>query len=101
MLRSERWAEVVDERAPFLFSQTFRSVTGPLFRPVVFRLLGRPMSCVLPALAEPWHGSRSPRDPGFMNPTGAPEQSGDSGRIVQGIFVLPAGVRECTRDCSP
>ena len=34
-LRSERWAEVVDERAPFLFGQTFRSVTGPPFQPVV------------------------------------------------------------------
>ena len=32
-----------------------------------FRSLGRPMSCVLPAWAEPWRGSRSPRDPGFMN----------------------------------
>ena len=34
-----------------------------------FRSLGRPMSCVLPAWAEPWRGSRSPRDPGFMNLT--------------------------------
>ena len=34
-----------------------------------FRSLGRPMSCVLPAWAEPWRGSWSPRDPGFMNPT--------------------------------
>ena len=35
----------------------------------VFRLLGRPMSYVLFSWAEPWRGSRSPRDPGFMNPT--------------------------------
>ena len=34
-LRSESWAELVDERALFLFGQTFRSVTRPLFRPVV------------------------------------------------------------------
>ena len=31
------------------------------------------------------------RDPRFMNPIGAPEPSGDSGRIVWGVFVLPAG----------
>ena len=34
-----------------------------------FRLLGRPMSCALSAWAEPLRGSRSARDPGFMNPT--------------------------------
>ena len=34
-----------------------------------FRLSGRPMSYVLSAWAEPWRGSRSLRDPGFMNPT--------------------------------
>ena len=34
-----------------------------------FRLLGRPMSYVLSARAKPWRGIRSPRDPGFMNPT--------------------------------
>ena len=31
--------------------------------------LGRPTSDMLSAWAEPWRGSRSPRDPGFMNPT--------------------------------
>jgi len=36
-----------------------------------------------------------------MNPTGALEPPGDSGRIVRGIFVLPAGARERTRGCSP
>ena len=41
------------------------------------------------------------RDLGFMNPTGAPEPSGDSGRIILGIFVFTAGARECTRGCSP
>ena len=66
-----------------------------------FRLLGQPMSCVQPAWAEPWRGSQSPRDPRFMNPTGALEPSGDSGRIVQGIFILTAGVREHTHGCSP
>ena len=66
-----------------------------------FRLLGRPMSYVLSARAEPWCGSRSPRDPGFMNLTGAPEPLGDSGRIVRGIFVLLASARECTHGCSP
>ena len=37
--------------------------------PCCFRLLGRPMSCALSAWAEPLRGSRSARDPGFMNPT--------------------------------
>ena len=41
------------------------------------------------------------RDPGFMNPTGAPEPPGDSSRIVWGIFVLTAGARERTHGCSP
>ena len=36
-------------------------------------------------------GSRSMRDPGFMNPTRAPEPPGDSGRIVRGIFVFAGG----------
>ena len=66
-----------------------------------FRLLGRPMSYVLSAWAEPWRGNRSPRDPGFMNPTGAPEPLGNSGRIVWGISFLTAGARECTHGCSP
>ena len=54
-------------------------------------------------------GSEPIRDPGFMNPIGALEPPGDSGRIVWGIFVLPAGevfvlsagARERTRGCSP
>ena len=41
------------------------------------------------------------RDPGFMNPIGAPEPLGDSSRIVWGIFVLTVGARERTRGCSP
>jgi len=44
--------------------------------------LGRLMSCALSAWAKPLLGSRSARDPGFMNPTGALEPPGDSGRIV-------------------
>ena len=32
-LRLERWAKVVDERAVFLFGQTFLSMAGPPFRP--------------------------------------------------------------------
>ena len=42
-LQSERWAKVVNERALFLFGQTFRSVTGPPFRTVVL---------------DPWAGPR-------------------------------------------
>ena len=53
----------------------------------LFIYLGRPMSCALSAWAEPLLESRSTRDPGFMNPTGAPEPPGDSGRIVRGVFV--------------
>ena len=36
-----------------------------------------------------------------MNPTGAPEPSGDLSIIVRGIFVLPMGARERTRGCCP
>ena len=54
----------------------------------LFRYLGRPMSCVLSAWDEPLLGSRSTRDLGFMNPTGAPEPPGDSGRIIWGFFCL-------------
>ena len=36
-----------------------------------------------------------------MNPIGAPVPSGDSGRIVRGIFVLPASAHERTHGCSP
>ena len=65
------------------------------------RPLGWPMSCVLSVWAEPWRGSRSPRDPGFMNPTGAPEPPSDSGRIIWGILFLAAGARERTHGCNP
>ena len=66
------------------------------------RYLGRPTSCVLSAWVELLRGSRSPRDPGFMNPIGAPEPPGDLSRIVWGIFfVLSVGARERTRGCSP
>ena len=39
------------------------------FGPLCFRLLGQPMNYVLFFWAEPWRGSRSLRDPGFVNPT--------------------------------
>ena len=102
VLRSERWAKEVDERALVLLgrppSRRPDCPPGPLF----LRLLGRPMDYMLFSWAEPWRGSRSPRDPGFMNPTGAPEPPGDLSRIIRGIFfVLPAGARERTRGCSP
>ena len=35
----------------------------------IFRLSGRPMNYMLFSWAEPGHGSQSPRDPGFVNPT--------------------------------
>ena len=35
----------------------------------ILRPLGRPMNNMLFSWAEPWRGSRSPRDPGFVNPT--------------------------------
>jgi len=53
------------------------------------------MSCALSAFAEPLLGSRSARDLRFMNPTGAPEPLGDSGRIVWGIFVFDG---RCARE---
>jgi hypothetical protein len=40
-------------------------------------------------------------DPGFMNPTGAPEPLGDLGRIVWGIFGLTEGACERTHGYSP
>ena len=50
MLRTERWAEAANERAMFLFGQTFRSVTGSPFWPVVLpeHELGRakPLICL-------------------------------------------------------
>ena len=67
----------------------------------ILRPLVRPMNNMLFSWAEPWRRSRSLRDPGFVNPTGAPEPPGNSSRIVQGTFVLPMGARECTRGCSP
>ena len=44
MLRSEWWAQGVDERVPLLSVQTFWSATGPSFRPIIFRLLGRALA---------------------------------------------------------
>ena len=35
----------------------------------IFRPSGRPMNNMLFSWAEPWRGSRSPRDPGFVNLT--------------------------------
>ena len=53
------------------------------------------MSCVFVCnvayWAEPLLKSWSARDPGFMNPTGAPEPLGDSGRIIWEIFVFDGG----------
>ena len=47
-LRSERWAKVVDERALFLFGQTFRSMTRPPFWPVVLYSWASPrVACCL------------------------------------------------------
>ena len=71
------------------------------FGPSCLRLLGRPTNYMLFSWVEPWRRSWSSRDPRFMNPTGAPEPPGDLNRIVQGIFVLSAGVRERNRGCSP
>ena len=64
-----------------------------------FRYLGQPMSCTFVCnvayWAEPLLGSRSVRDPGFMNPTGAPEPLGYSGRIVWEIFRVCQRGRFC------
>ena len=61
------------------------SEIGLPFWPVV-RFLGRPRSCVLFTTSSAWAelllGSWSMRGPRFMNPTGALEPPGDSGRIV-------------------
>ena len=35
----------------------------------IFRPSGRPMNNMLFSWAEPWRGSRSLKDPGFVNPT--------------------------------
>ena len=64
--------------------------------------MDRPFALLfLDSRVELWRGNRSLRDPGFMNPIGALETPGDSGRIVWGIFVLTAGAHERTRGCSP
>ena len=69
VLRSERWAGEVEVWALVLLGRPPGRrpdcPPGPLF----LRLLGRPMDYMLFSWAEPWRGSRSPRDPGFMNPT--------------------------------
>ena len=43
-LRSDRWAEVADERALLFLGLAFRSVAGPPLCHVVFRLLGRALA---------------------------------------------------------
>ena len=68
-LRSERWAEEVDEWALVLLGRPSGRRPDYPSGPLRFRLLGRPMNYMLFSWAEPWRGSRSPRDPGFMNPT--------------------------------
>ena len=67
VLRSERWAEVGSRCC----SSSARPSGRRLDRPsgLSFRYSGRPMSCALSVWAEPLLGSRSGRDPGFMNPT--------------------------------
>ena len=48
------------------------------------QLLDRPFALLfLDSQVELWHGSRSPRDPGFMNPTRAPEPPSDLSRIIR------------------
>ena len=101
VLRSERWAKEVDERVLVLLGRPSGRRPDCPSGPLCFRLLGRPMNYMLFSWAKPWRGSRSSRDPGFMNPTGAPEALADSGKIVRGVFVLPAGARERTHGCSP
>ena len=121
--RLERWGRS-RKRALFLLGQTFRSERragvgnercSSLARPscrrldrpsgLSFKYLGQPRSCAsfatLSTGASLLLGSWSMRDRGFMNPTGAPEPPGDSGRIIWGIFVLTAGACERTRWCSP
>ena len=69
-LQSERWARVgsgCHSSSPRPFGQRLDRPSG-----LSFRYLGRPMSCALYVWAEPLLGSQSARDPGFMNPTGAP-----------------------------
>ena len=83
-LRSERWAGVGSGRR----SSSARPSGRKLDRPsgLSFRYLGRPRSCASFATLSTGPslllGSWSMRDPGFMNPTGAPEPPGDSCRIV-------------------
>ena len=69
VLRSERWAEEADERAFALSGRPPGRRPDCPPDPLSFRFLGWPMDYMLFSWAEPWHGSRSPRDPGFMNPT--------------------------------
>ena len=76
--RSERQARVKSGRH---FSSA-RAFGWRLDHPsgLSFRYLGWPKSCALVrnvvCWAKPLQGSRSTRDPGFMNPTGAPERFG-------------------------
>jgi len=69
VLRSERWAEEVDELVFVPLGRPSGRRPDCPSGPLRFRLLGRPMNYMLISWAEPWRESRSPRDPGFMNPT--------------------------------
>ena len=82
--RSERRARVGSGRRSFLAWPSGRRLDRPsglssrYFGPAHELRVARNVVC----WAEPLLESRSMRDPGFMNPTGAPEPPGDSGRIV-------------------
>ena len=69
VLWSERWAEEVDERVFVPLGRPSSRRPDCPSGPLCFRLLGRPMNYMLFSWAEPWCGSRSPRNPGFINPT--------------------------------
>ena len=87
-LQSERRAGVESGRRSSLARPSGRRSDCPFG--LSSRFLGRPMSCALfatlSAWAEPLLGSQSMRDPGIINPTGALEPPGDSGRIVWGFL---------------
>ena len=68
-LRSERWAKEFVERVLVLLGRPSGRRPDCPYGPLFFRLLGRPMTYMLFSRAEPWRGSGSLRDPGFMNPT--------------------------------
>ena len=98
---SERRTEVESKRCSSLARPFGRRLDHP--SGLSFRYLSRLRSLRnVMCWAEPLLGSRSMRDPGFMNPTGAPEPLGDSGRIVWGIFSTYQRVRvSAPGGCSP